>query len=619
MTSEPTSNSPTKVALGELARLRQFTGPAKSFWPPFLSVVQRLTSADRLVLLARKPNEPWRRLLDWPQESPPSRLMTEFLSQTDEAATLAASENGCLRPLDKATGATARSFILAVPLHLPAQPEQCVLAGLFSEMNELRAREAWLRLGLAAPTAETFQTQLASRQAKADVEKFACVLDLIALLGNERRFLATALALCNDIATKFNCDRVSLGWLEHGYVRLRAISRTEKFDRQMAAAQALEVAMEEALDQDEEVGWPRWEGATVIARDHERFVKEQGAGHVFSLPLRSHEAPVAIVTCERLSAPFTETEWKQLRLVCDLATPRLADQQRQDRWFGARWTATLRENFAKVIGPEHTWAKALALLVTGLLAALFLLRVPYRVEGNFVLRSDETVFLTAPYEGYIDQVNARPGDKVGPGSPLLKLKTAELELDEEIAQADLNRFQREAEKARAAKSLAEMRISEAMAEQARARRDLARYRLGQASIVAPFDGVIIEGDLRERLGSPVKTAEVLFRVARTDKLYVEAEVNERDAHELLAVSAGEIAFVSQPRKKFPVRLVNLEQAAVAKEEANVFLARCALPAEAQAWWRPGMSGVCKFTVGKRRLFWILTHRTVDFLRLKLWW
>jgi hypothetical protein len=32
-----------------------------------------------------------------------------------------------------------------------------------------------------------------------------------------------------------------------------------------------------------------------------------------------------------------------------------------------------------------------------------------------------------------------------------------------------------------------------------------------------------------------------------------------------------------------------------------------------------MSGVCKLAVGKRTLIWIISHRTVDFLRLKLWW
>jgi multidrug resistance efflux pump len=253
------------------------------------------------------------------------------------------------------------------------------------------------------------------------------------------------------------------------------------------------------------------------------------------------------------------------------------------------------------------------------LATLFFLHVPYRVEGNFVLRSDELGFIAAPFEGYIDQVFVRPGDAVAAGAPLLQLKTSEIRLEEAYAVAELKRCEREAEKARSAKSLAEMRIAEALAEQAQARLEMVRYRLAHASVTSPFAGVVVEGDLRERLGAPVKTADVLFKVARIDNLYAEAEVNERDVHEILGKSSGQLAFVSRPKNKFPFRIISVEQSAMPKNEANVFIVRCAVDQHPQPWWRPGMSGVCKFNVERRTLFWILTHRTVDFLRLKLWW
>jgi hypothetical protein len=32
-----------------------------------------------------------------------------------------------------------------------------------------------------------------------------------------------------------------------------------------------------------------------------------------------------------------------------------------------------------------------------------------------------------------------------------------------------------------------------------------------------------------------------------------------------------------------------------------------------------MTGVSKLNAGRRTLFWIISHRTLDFLRLKLWW
>jgi hypothetical protein len=137
-------------------------------------------------------------------------------------------------------------------------------------------------------------------------------------------------------------------------------------------------------------------------------------------------------------------------------------------------------------------------------------------------------------------------------------------------------------------------------------------------IKSPFDGVILEGDLRERIGSPVKQGDELFKVARLDTLYAEAQIPERDVEEVLGKSRGEIAFVTQPKLKYPVSVETVEPAAVTQKDGNVFLVRLKLDDNSAAWWRPGMTGLCKISAEKRTLFWILTHRTVDFLRMKLW-
>src|SRR5581483_3317403 len=192
-------------------------------------------------------------------------------------------------------------------------------------------------------------------------------------------------------------------------------------------------------------------------------------------------------------------------------------------------------------------------------------------EGNFILRSDEASYLTAPFDGYISRVLVRPGDRVEQGNPLVELDRSELLLEESAAVADLTRYQRESEKARAAKTLAEMRVADSLAQQAKARLDLARYRLENAVIRAPFAGVVVEGDLRERVAAPVKQGDALYKVARIDTLYAEAEVNERDVREILGRSQGEIAFVTQPRLKYSVTVQVIEPAAVTRTEGNVFL------------------------------------------------
>src|SRR6185437_16224693 len=492
------------------------------------------------------------------------------------------------------------------------------LAAQVVDFTESAARESLARLNLIADTAALYQQHLAARQAASDAQKFSNVLDLLVPVNEATQFFSAALAFCNGVATQFRCDRVSLGWLERGSVRLRAVSRTEHFDRRMAAAQALETVMEECLDQDLEILWPQPENSSIITRDHEKFAAEQKSGNLCSIPLRLDGKPAAVLTCERNETAFTEAESQQLRLACDQVARSLDERRKMDRWFGARSADAAREQLKKFLGPEHTWQKVAAIAGAVVIAALFFVHVNYRVEGNFILRSDEASYLTAPFDGYVEKVFVRTGDHVNKGGPLLSFNRSELLLDESAAAADVGRYQREAQKAEADHRLADKRIADAMAQQAQARLDLVKYRLDNAVIRSPFDGVVVEGDWRERIAAPVKQGDALFKVARIDTLYAEADISEKDVKEIMGHSKGEIAFVTQPKLKYPVTVEVVEPAAVTKKDGNVFLARLKPDGGAPSWWRPGMTGLCKIATEKRSLFWILTHRTVDFLRMKLW-
>lgn len=615
-------NEQQSTAVRELSELRSFNGAPREFWPKFLGRLAAVASASKAVLLVQDPDQPgsWKRLGDWSAHVGPSKLLTVFHTRLETFATdCAKNGDSLLTLLEQGSSRSADHFVIAAVLRLERAETFSVVVLLLSEFNEAAARESLVRVKLAVDVPESYRTQQALEQAAGTVQKLATAMDLMVSVNAEKRFLATAMAFCNGLATSFKCQRVSLGWLEGGYVRLRAISRTEKFNPKMALVRSLEAAMDEALDQDEEVLWPAPEQASFATRDHQKYASDTSPGHLCSLPLRADGAAVAVVTCERMETPFTEAEVDQLRLCCDQVSRRLADLHRRDRWFGARLAAWAKEKFAVLVGPKHTWAKISALLAVAALAVLFLLPVPYRVEGNFVLKSDDVSFRTAPFDGYIEKVFVRPGDPVKTGDPLVKLVTRELELEQLAAMADVARFKRETEKARATNDLAAMRIAIALAEQSKARLDLVEYRLAEATLKAPFDGVVIEGDLRDRLAAPVKQGDTLLKIARLEELYVEAEVPERDVHEVLSRRSGEIAFVSQPKLSFPVRVQKLEPAAFPRPAGNVFLLRCEFGRPPQPWWRPGMSGLCKLDVERRTLWWIITHRTVDFLRMKLWW
>jgi len=615
-------------ATSELEELRRFPGVAKEFWPRFLGACANLALADMAMLLHGRPGQAhrWQKIGDWSSGPGQPRTREHFTAFIEQAAERALSEGSFIEQDDESSGA----FVAGLRLKLARAEDELVLVTLLVDFTESAARDALARLALAADTPALYHANLASRQAAADVEKFATVLDLMVPVNAETHFLAALLALCNGVASRLVCDRASIGWQEGGYLRLKAISRTEKFDRQMAAAQALEMVMEECADQDEEILWPVAGGSTAVVRDHGKFAQEQSVAHLCSVPLRSaahaersgrrgESSVVAVLVCERQTAAFTAIETQQLRLLCDQITPRLVELKRLDRWFGARLAEDARDLFARSLGPEKTWPKVFAILGVIVLALLFLVRWPYRAQGTFIVRSEAVSYLTAPFDGYIDQVAVRTGDFLRKGGDIVSLNRAELLLEQSSAAAETVRYERETEKARAAKQLAEMRIAEALAQQSRARLALVNHRLEVAVMRAPFDGVVVEGDLRERIGAPVKVGEPLYKIARLDGLYVEAEVDERDVKEILGSKRAEFAFVSQPKNTFSASVVSIEPAALAKKDANVFIVRLKPDKAPEEWWRPGMTGVAKIEVGSRTLWWILTHRTVDFLRLKLWW
>ena len=84
-------------------------------------------------------------------------------------------------------------------------------------------------------------------------------------------------------------------------------------------------------------------------------------------------------------------------------------------------------------------------------------------------------------------------------------------------------------------------------------------------------------------------------------------------------AVGECAFLSRPEQTLSLKVDLVLPSAVEKEGVNLFAARARIEAPEAEWWRPGMSGVAKINAGQRSLLWIISHRTVDFLRLKLWW
>jgi len=244
------------------------------------------------------------------------------------------------------------------------------------------------RLELTTGLLSLYEMRLTLQRRQTDLRRLRVAMETLSAANEHARFAGSAMSMCNELASRWNCDRVSLGFLKGRYVHLKALSHVEKFNRKMKLVQDIEAAMEECLDQNVEILFPAEAQATYVARAAAELSNRHGPHTIVSLPLRLNGEEIAVATLERpLDKPFTLEELEALRLTCDLTTPRLANLHEHDVWFGAAIAKWLRKGLAGILGPKHTWAKALAAAVAIGLAFIIFAKGDYQAEAPFVLQA----------------------------------------------------------------------------------------------------------------------------------------------------------------------------------------------------------------------------------------
>jgi multidrug efflux pump subunit AcrA (membrane-fusion protein) len=163
----------------------------------------------------------------------------------------------------------------------------------------------------------------------------------------------------------------------------------------------------------------------------------------------------------------------------------------------------------------------------------------------------------------------------------------------------------------------QIRVIQAKIDQAEAQLSLLDEQLARTKVVAPFNGVIMKGDLSQSLGAPVERGQILFEVAPLESYRVIVEVDERDIADISVGQRGELVLPSMPGDTYQLIVDKITPVSTAKEGRNYFRVEAHLENTSERL-RPGMEGVGKITIDRRKLIWIWTHELTDWVRLKLW-
>ena len=428
-----------------------------------------------------------------------------------------------------------------------------------------------------------------------------------------------AMDTVNRLADRFACERVSMGFRSGLTIRLRALSHVANFDPRTQLVRRIEAAMEEAVDQATILLLPdSSKQEALVTRAHGELIEHQGTGVVCTIPLLGQCGAIGAITLERDSSrPFDTGSVGELKSIARIMGPALEWKLREERSAWSKGIEVLLDLATGVFGPTRLKLKLTLLALLVLVTTLALMDGNYKVTAPASIEGAVRQILVAPQDGYVKQSEVRAGNLVKKGQLIAVLDDRNLQLTRQKWQSERNKIEKEYQEALAKHDRTEQSVLRAQIDQVDAELRLIEEQIARTRIKAPFDGVVVSGDLSQSLGAPVETGQLLFEVAPLDSYRVVLEVDEHDVAGLDSARSGHLIIAALPQSNFAISLDKLVPVAVSGEASNYFRVEASLD-EPSSLLRPGMRGVTKVDMGRRNLLWIWTHAVLDRIRLWAW-
>ncbi len=445
------------------------------------------------------------------------------------------------------------------------------------------------------------------------------IVDMVAVGLDNGHFKIAAAEVANELSQRFKCHRVSLGFLNHQKIHIEAVSHCSRIDQHANEIQALKDAMHEALDQDTSIVYPTTSDAIpLITRFHTRLADSQQSIAICTLPLVKNGKAVGALLLERpADNPFDAETVSQCEQIALLLGPVLANRRREEKPLLWKIMDALRNAFCGVLGPRRLALKISVGLCALLLIWLSLTGTPLRISCDTELEATICRVIAAPQQGYIAEAHVRTGDLVQKGDLLATLDDKELRLEQRKWQSQRAQLRKEYRKALSGLDRAEVAIINAKRAQAEAQLSLIDQQLARTTLLAPFSGLVVKGDLSQALGSPVTRGEVLYEVAPTDGYRVVLRIDDRDIGLVSLGQRGQMKLTGIPHRAIDITIDRLTPVATVEEGRNLFRVEAVMEDHSDLM-RPGMKGIAKIEVGHTKRIWAWARPLVDWLRLFAW-
>lgn len=421
------------------------------------------------------------------------------------------------------------------------------------------------------------------------------------------------------IAQALSAERVSIGICRDLRVELAALSHSAAFNPRLQLNRDIVAAMEETLDEACPLRYPVAAAAPPRAvHALERLCTGDTPTSALAVPLFAGGSPVGALIAERNAGqPWSDDEQLALVTCADALARIIVTRQAIERTFVQRSTQALKSAGGWLRSPGDVVKKALLALCVVAICCVSFASGQLQVAAPAVLEGRIHRSLTAPIEGYVAEAPVRAGDAVKAGDVIAVVDTRSLEFERRRWASERAEYEKGHRRAIAELDRAEATILQARLGRAKAQLALIDEQLKRTTVTAPFDGMIVSGDLSRSMGAPVARGDVLFEIAPLDDYRVELEVDEADITAVVVGQTGHLALTALPGERLAFTVEQITSVAETSDGRNVFKVDGRLD-ESAPLLRPGMRGVGKIVAGEHRLIWVWTHRVIDRAKLWLW-
>ncbi len=189
----------------------------------------------------------------------------------------------------------------------------------------------------------------------------------------------------------------------------------------------------------------------------------------------------------------------------------------------------------------------------------------------------------------MEEVLVEPGDEVEKGQTLLQFDGRPIRLELQSIEAEVQSASKQQDVALATGKIADAQLAQLKVQQLKRRKELLEQRLNRLSLVSPIDGVVVAGDLRKAIGTPMELGKVLLEIAPLDRVMVELQIPEYEIGYVRPTDTVQLRVDSARVGTVDSNLKKIYPSAQIRDDESVFIAPIELD-NLERMYRPGMKG-----------------------------